>query len=191
MDHVGENAELHYQHRGLSRGARSAEARPLTALPALDQRPWHDAHAGAPPLPLTSEKEQEWYDRETLRPIGNTGPRSVDHRNRTATFGILIGEPECGGKGYGTESTRLMLDYAFTVLGLHNVMLTGLESNPAAGTGFRFCQWALTLHRLTSPDHHTVPGSHASAEACIPCGVLLGAARRVLRAWLLRSTPAM
>jgi RimJ/RimL family protein N-acetyltransferase len=101
---------------------------------------------GLPPLPMTSEKEQEWYDRqskaeddvpftiyerETLRPIGNTGLHSVDYRDRTATFGILIGEPECRGKGYGTESARLMLDYAFTALGLHNVMLTVFEFNPA------------------------------------------------------------
>ena len=101
---------------------------------------------GIPPLPLTREKEQEWYDsqskseddvpftiyeRETLRPIGNTGLHGIDHRNRTATFGILIGEPECRGKGYGTEATRLMLDYAFTALGLHNVMLTVFEFTPA------------------------------------------------------------
>ena len=108
---------------------------------------------GLAPLPMTSEKEQDWYDRqskaeddvpftiyerETLRPIGNTGLHGVDHRNRSATFGILIGEPDCRGKGYGTETTRLMLDYAFTALGLHNVMLTVFEFNPA-GTGFRFC----------------------------------------------------
>jgi RimJ/RimL family protein N-acetyltransferase len=101
---------------------------------------------GLPPHPMTSEKEQDWYDRqskaeddvpftiyerESLRPIGNSGLHGVDHRNRTATFGILIGESECRGKGYGTEATSLMLDYAFTALGLHNVMLTVLEFNPA------------------------------------------------------------
>ncbi|HEX5700520.1 MAG TPA: GNAT family protein [Rubrobacter sp.] len=101
---------------------------------------------GLAPLPMTSEKEQDWYDRqskaeddapftiyelESLRPIGNSGLHGVDYRNRSATFGILIGEPECRGKGYGTETTRLMLDYAFTALGLHNVMLTVFEFNPA------------------------------------------------------------
>jgi RimJ/RimL family protein N-acetyltransferase len=100
-----------------------------------------------PPRPLTMEQEQDWYDRqskaeddvpftiyerETLRPIGNTGLHSVDYRNRTATFGIMIGEPECRNKGYGTETTRLMLDYAFGALGLHNVILTVFEFNPGA-----------------------------------------------------------
>jgi len=99
-----------------------------------------------PPYPMTMEKEQDWYDRqsraesdvqftiyerETLRPIGNTGLHEVDYRNRTASFGIIIGEPECRGKGYGTETTRLMLDYAFTALGLHNVMLIVFEFNKA------------------------------------------------------------
>jgi RimJ/RimL family protein N-acetyltransferase len=99
-----------------------------------------------PPYPMTMEWEQDWYDQqpraendvpftiyeqETLRPIGNTGLHEIDYRNRTATFGILIGEPECQGKGYGTETTRLMLDYAFTALGLHNVMLIVFEFNVA------------------------------------------------------------
>ena len=99
-----------------------------------------------PPYPMTMEKEQDWFDRqsrvensvpftiyerETLRPIGNTGLDGVDYRNRSATFGILIGEPECRGKGYGTETARLMLDYAFTSLGLHNVTLNVFEFNPA------------------------------------------------------------
>jgi RimJ/RimL family protein N-acetyltransferase len=108
---------------------------------------------------MTSEKEQDWYDRqsktkddapftiyekETLRPIGNTGLHGVDFRNRSATFGILIGEPECQGKGYGTETTRLMLDYAFTALGLHNVMLTVFEFN-SAGMGFQERENSLPL----------------------------------------------
>ncbi len=100
-----------------------------------------------PPAPMTLEAETAWYDsmaqsttervftvyeRKSGRPIGNTGLHGVDHRNRTATFGLLIGEPGARGKGYGTEATRLVLDYAFTGLGLHNVMLTVYEFNLAA-----------------------------------------------------------
>src|SRR5205807_9599132 len=42
---------------------------------------------------------------------------------RTAEYGILIGEADARGKGYGTQVTTLMLDYAFVALGLHSVML--------------------------------------------------------------------
>ena len=108
---------------------------------------------GLPPAPVTAEKERDWYEdlskaendlmftiyeRETLRPVGNTGLHGLDHRNRSVSFGIFIGEPECRGRGYGTETTSLMLDYAFTALGLHSVMLTVFEFNPA-GTRFRYC----------------------------------------------------
>ena len=101
---------------------------------------------GLPPVPVTAEKERDWYEhrsksendlmftiyeREALRPIGNTALHGLDHRNRSASFGIIIGEPECRGRGHGTETTSLMLDYAFTVLGLHNVMLTVFAYNPA------------------------------------------------------------
>jgi RimJ/RimL family protein N-acetyltransferase len=72
------------------------------------------------------------YERATLRPIGKTGLSSINHMHRTAEFGIVIGEPECRGKGYGTEATRLVLDYAFTALGLHNVFLRVYAYNAPA-----------------------------------------------------------
>ena len=71
------------------------------------------------------------YERATLRPIGHTDLFYVDYRNRTAQWGILIGEADARGKGYGTETARLMLDYAFTALGLHSVLLTTDEYNLA------------------------------------------------------------
>jgi diamine N-acetyltransferase len=76
------------------------------------------------------------------RPIGFTYLTAIDHRHRTAEFGIVIGEPDARGKGYGTEAARLTLDYAFTALGLHNVMLTVYAYNLAgqrayAKAGFR------------------------------------------------------
>lgn len=94
-------------------------------------------------IPVTVEAEEEWYrhvstgkdphftiyELPTLRPIGNTGLRDIDHKNGTATYGILIGEKDCWNKGYGTETTRLVLQYAFSVLGLQNVMLTVNAAN--------------------------------------------------------------
>ncbi len=69
------------------------------------------------------------YDRATGRPIGTTALDHIDHRHRTAEFSIGIGDEAFRGKGYGTEATLLVLDYAFTVLGLTNVMLVVYEFN--------------------------------------------------------------
>lgn len=76
----------------------------------------------------SAEGRRDWlrfviYERATLRPIGLTDLHDINLAGRTAAFGITIGERDCWGKGYGTETTYLMLDYAFNALGLHNVML--------------------------------------------------------------------
>jgi len=70
------------------------------------------------------------YERASGRPIGNSGLREINRHHGTATFGIMIGEPSCWNRGFGTEATRLVLDYAFHVLGLHNVLLTVYATNP-------------------------------------------------------------
>jgi RimJ/RimL family protein N-acetyltransferase len=131
---------------------------------------------GAPLAPITWEAEDAWYqraskgdgealftvyERETGRPIGGTGLHDIDHRHGTAEFGILIGEKECWGKGYGTEATRLMLDYGFTALGLHNIMLRvhsynerGLRAYTRAG--FRIIGRRRESHRLAGRAYDTV-----------------------------------
>ena len=77
------------------------------------------------------------YERATWRPIGYTEIDGIDWRCGTSTFGILIGEADCRGRGYGTEITRLMLDFAFTALGLRNVLLTTDSFNLAALSAYR------------------------------------------------------
>lgn len=99
------------------------------------------------PQPFTEETETRWYDaastdrdhptftifeRATSRPIGNTEFHKIDWVHRSAEWGIAIGEPAARGKGYGTETARLMLDYAFTALGLHSVSLHVYEFNTPA-----------------------------------------------------------
>ncbi|HLZ58952.1 MAG TPA: GNAT family protein, partial [Ktedonosporobacter sp.] len=83
------------------------------------------------------------YDRATLRPIGRTELTDISHRDRSASFGIEIGEADYRGRGYGTEVARLMLDYAFTALGLHNVDLQTWEYNLAGQRAYAragFCE---------------------------------------------------
>jgi RimJ/RimL family protein N-acetyltransferase len=52
--------------------------------------------------------------------------------SRSATFGILIGDPAYLDRGYGTEASTLLLDYAFAVLGYHKINLDVFEYNARA-----------------------------------------------------------
>jgi diamine N-acetyltransferase len=79
---------------------------------------------------ITKDKSKVFftvYYKETMHPLGICYLTNVSKRN--ATYGILIGEKDYHGKGIGTEVTRLTLDYGFTVLGLHNIMLMCFEYN--------------------------------------------------------------
>jgi RimJ/RimL family protein N-acetyltransferase len=81
-----------------------------------------------------AEPTSDWfalYERATWRLIGYTGLIAIDHVNRTAEFGILIGEADARGRGYGTEATTLVLDHAFLALGLSNVLLRVFAYNLA------------------------------------------------------------
>jgi RimJ/RimL family protein N-acetyltransferase len=98
--------------------------------------------AGIGVRPRTVEDVAAWYERGVAdhsrarfvivelasgQPIGTCELRDIDYRHRTAEIGITIGEGSARGQGYGTEATRLLLDYAFTALGLHNVLLDVAE----------------------------------------------------------------
>jgi diamine N-acetyltransferase len=67
------------------------------------------------------------YDRSDSAAIGTAGLFRIEHSQGTARFGIAIGERR--GQGFGTEATRLVLDFAFHILHLRNVMLETLEWN--------------------------------------------------------------
>lgn len=64
-------------------------------------------------------------------PVGTTA-LTIDHPRRTAEFFMLVGEDSATGKGIGTESTRLTLDYAFHITNLRCVHLSVLAPNTAA-----------------------------------------------------------
>jgi len=122
------------------------------------------------PGPVTAEFEEGWYDsvsigadrntfvireRETMRAIGSTGLHGIDMRNRSATFGIMIGDPNARGKGYGTEAAALMLDYGFTVLGLHSINLTVAGFNIAGQKAYRRAGFReIGLNRRLGRDRH-------------------------------------
>lgn len=102
--------------------------------------------------PLTTDQERAWYDAQqddegtmnfTIyelpdhRPVGTTALAHIDLRHGTAEFGILIGEPDARGRGYGTEATRLVLRHAFDAVGLHSVVLGVYSFNEVAIRAYR------------------------------------------------------
>ncbi len=69
---------------------------------------------------------------QTDRLIGRCLLFNIDQVNRTAMFGIVIGEKSAWNKGYGQEATTLLLDYGFNLLNLHNIMLGVFAFNKRA-----------------------------------------------------------
>ena len=92
------------------------------------------------------------YDYALLKPIGMIGLRHIYPRSQSAEMGILIGEKDYWNKGFGTEAVRLILDYGFTVLSLHNIMLSTYAYNERAiqaylRAGFRMVGRRREAHR--------------------------------------------
>ena len=71
--------------------------------------------------------------------IGTVGLERIDHINRTATLGIFIGDKDYLSKGYGTESIRLLLDYGFNYMNLHNIKLHLMSFNERALKCYKKC----------------------------------------------------
>jgi len=64
--------------------------------------------------------------------VGSVYLRDVDHENKTAEYGIFIGEQSSRGKGVGTKSARAILDFAFNELHLEKVFLRVYKDNEGA-----------------------------------------------------------
>ena len=72
------------------------------------------------------------YETASWDAIGTAGLMDIEYEHGVAEFFIVIGETNRHGQGLGTETARLVLDHAFTALGLSNVMLRVSEFNHGA-----------------------------------------------------------
>lgn len=118
-----------------------AELRRLTGIiePLTEEgvREWHAA--------VVADRRRLWYTidlDEGDRAIGEAGLLRIVPAWRTADMSVIIGEPDARGKGYGSEVGRLLLDFAFSYLGLHRIAIGVVGFHEEAlrfwrGLGFR------------------------------------------------------
>lgn len=101
-------------------------------------------------VPLTRMKEEDWIEDlknrdDTIlfaisifdengkeKHIGNCGLHDIDWRNRSSEVGIMIGEKEYHGKGYGTEAIELLIKYGFEEVNLNRIFLRVFDFNERA-----------------------------------------------------------
>lgn len=70
--------------------------------------------------------------KENLAPIGEVSYRNWNPRNRSAEFGIEIGEVGERSKGYGYDALVHFVDFMFRHLNLNRIELTTLADNEKA-----------------------------------------------------------
>jgi RimJ/RimL family protein N-acetyltransferase len=73
------------------------------------------------------------------RLIGSVGLREVNWVERKAELGIMIGETDCWGQGYGTAAVLEVLRIAFEKMNLNRVWLRVYENNTRAIRVYEKC----------------------------------------------------
>jgi RimJ/RimL family protein N-acetyltransferase len=71
--------------------------------------------------------------------LGEAVVHDLDAANAAANYRISLVGPEVFGRGYGTEATRLVVDYALDVAGLHRLQLQVFAFNPRAQRVYEKC----------------------------------------------------
>lgn len=127
---------------------------------------------GMSPLPKAGVELERWYDGVLNNPglrmfavkthggeyIGNGELAQIDWRVRRAEVGVMIGEPDHLGKGYGKEIILMLAEVAFLEMNLHRLEARILDYNHRARRCFESCEFRLegTLRQA----HYTLGSYH-------------------------------
>ena len=71
-------------------------------------------------------------EKESNKAIGIASLINIDYKNRNAECIIDIGDKEVWGKGYGTETMKLILEFGFLEMNLHRIFLRVFSFNSRA-----------------------------------------------------------
>lgn len=98
-------------------------------------------------IPFNMEDQTGWYEQSNKKPaqrpmairtledntlIGNCGVMQVNHAARHCMVGIVIGEREYWGRGYGSDALNVLLRYIFMEMNLNRVGLEVYSYNTRA-----------------------------------------------------------
>lgn len=84
---------------------------------------------------VRTDTERAWFMvivRENEKVIGEAGLLRMDRAWHATDVSVIIGEKKEWGKGYGTETIALLLDYAFRHLKFHRVAVGVVGFNERA-----------------------------------------------------------
>lgn len=113
---------------------------------------------------VSREHEQRFFDRAHSEPytysivtnegvlIGNCNLHNLDLAKRSAEVGIVIGDKDYWGRGYGREAIGLLLEIAFDGIGLHRVGLQHVDMNERGHRCYLACGF-VEEGRLRSEDY--------------------------------------
>ncbi|MGC9781607.1 MAG: GNAT family N-acetyltransferase [Candidatus Heimdallarchaeota archaeon] len=102
------------------------------------------------PIPFAREEEADWIrntwerrkrgseyqftieHKDTKKFLGTAGLFDIDKISKTAELGIAIHAEKNWGKGYGTDTMRVLLMFGFNYLNLNRIQLRVFEFNERA-----------------------------------------------------------
>jgi len=103
--------------------------------------------------PFSTAEEEKWFeaqldDRDSEMfaietadgvHIGNIALHNVNWQYRHAGLGIVIGEKEYWGKGYGSDAVRTLVRFAFQEMNMHRVFLRVRDDNARGIRAYEKC----------------------------------------------------
>jgi RimJ/RimL family protein N-acetyltransferase len=93
-------------------------------------------------------------ENETNTPVGQTSFVRIDYVSRMATFFFALWDPEYWSKGYGSEATKLMVDYGFDILNLNRIQLHVAVENKNAIRAYEKCGFKIEGTLREAMYHH-------------------------------------
>ena len=84
---------------------------------------------------VRTDRDRVWFvvvNKETDQVIGEAGLLRMFYAWRTTDLSIILGDKTAWGKGFGTETINLLLDYAFGHLNFHRISIGVIGSNARA-----------------------------------------------------------